>query len=83
MSEFYGQHNAQFAKKLYVEETLSEQNIIVPNWSPFQAINFCSMRALSADIEPQDQTNSSDPLPPRPVGALFFFYEKLRFGIFL
>ena len=82
VSEFYGAHNAEFAKNLYVENTLSEQNIIVPNWSPFQAINFCAMRALSADIEPQDQTNSSDPLPPRPVGALFFFYEKLGAGFF-
>ena len=65
-------------KKLYVEETRSQQNVIVPNWTPFQAINFFASRSLSADIEPVDQEEGSENPPPtvRPIGSLFVFYEK-------
>ncbi|MDP7366473.1 MAG: hypothetical protein QGH83_04345 [Candidatus Pacebacteria bacterium] len=69
-------------KKIFVENTLSEQNVIIPNWTPFQAINFCASRALSSDIEPQDQTNSAAPPLPRAVGSIFVFYEKLGAGFF-
>ena len=71
-------------KKLYVEKTLSDQNVIVPNWTPFQAINFFASRSLSADIEPVDQEEGSDNPPPaaRPIGSLFVFYEKFGTGFF-
>ena len=73
----------EFRKKVFVEQTLSMQNVIVPNWTPFQAINFCASRSLSADLEPQDQTNATATPPiPRPVGSLFVFYEKLGAGYF-
>ena len=73
----------EFRKKVFVEQTLSMQNVIVPNWTPFQVINFCASRSLSSDIEPQDQTNATTtPSIPRPVGSLFVFYEKLGAGYF-
>ena len=72
-----------FRKAIYVEKTLSMQNVIVPNWTPFQAINFCASRSLSSDIEPQEQTDSTtSPTLPRPVGSLFVFYEKFGAGFF-
>jgi len=71
-------------KKVYVEETLSQQNVIVPNWTPFQAINFFASRSLSADIEPVEQEEGADNPPPtaRPIGSLFVFYEKFGTGFF-
>ena len=71
-------------KKLYIEETSSPQNVIVPNWTPFQAINFFASRSLSADIEPMEQDEgSNNPSPTtRPIGSLFVFYEKFGTGFF-
>ena len=73
---------SEFHKKLFVEKTLSMQNVIVPNWTPFQAINFCASRSLSADLESQEQNDITTSPPPRPVGSLFVFYEKLGAGFF-
>ena len=71
-------------KKLYIEETSSPQNVIIPNWTPFQAINFCASRSLSADIKPVEQEEGSTNPPPtaRPIGSLFVFYEKFGTGFF-
>ena len=76
--------NTYLNKKLYVEETLSQQNVIIPNWTPLQAINFCASRSLSADIVPVEQEEGDDNPPPtaRPVGSLFVFYEKFGPGFF-
>ena len=74
--------DASFRKKVFIEDTASMQNVIVPNWTPFQAINFCASRSLSSDIEQKDQTNAKDIPPPRPVGSLFMFYEKLGAGFY-
>jgi len=73
---------SDFRKNIYIEETSTPQNIIVPNWSPFQAINFCASRSLSDDATPQDQTNASANPTPRALGSLFVFYEKLGTGFF-
>jgi len=71
-------------KKLYIEETSSPQNVIIPNWTPFQAINFCASRSLSADIESMEQDEgSNNPSPTaRPIGSLFVFYEIFGTGFF-
>ena len=69
-------------KKIYVEETATPQNFIFPNWSPFQAINFCASRSLSEDIKSQDQEGSIPNSTGKPVGSLFVFYEKLGTGFF-
>ena len=71
-----------FRKNIYIEETSTPQNVIVPNWSPFQAINFCASRSLSNDDTPQDQTNATANPTPRALGSLFVFYEKLGTGFF-
>ena len=78
--EFIGENY----KKLYIEETLSPQNVIIPNWTPFQAINFCASRSLSADIESVEQEEGSEnpPTTARPAGSLFVFYEKFGTGFF-
>ena len=73
---------SDFRKNIYIEETSTPQNIIVPNWSPLQAINFCASRSLSDDATPQDQTNSTTNQTPRALGSLFVFYEKLGTGFF-
>jgi len=73
---------SDYKKNFYIEETSTPQNIIVPNWSPFQAINFCASRSLSDDDTPQDQTNASSNPTPRALGSLFVFYEKLGTGFF-
>ncbi len=73
--------NKTLHKKLYIEETETMQNVIVPNWSPFQAINFFASRAISGDITPADVSNTTNADPkPKPIGALYFFYEKLGSG---
>jgi len=73
---------SDFRKNFYIEETSTPQNVIVPNWSPLQAINFCASRSLSDDATPQDQTNASANPSPRALGSLFVFYEKLGTGFF-
>ena len=73
--------NKTLHKKLYIEETETIQNAIVPNWSPFQAINFFASRAISGDITSADVSNTTNADPkPKPIGALYFFYEKLGSG---
>jgi len=72
-------------KNIFVEQTLSHQNVIIPNWTPFQAINFLASRSLSADSEPVEQEEGGgDNAPPaaRPIGSLFVFYEKFGTGFF-
>ena len=69
-------------KNVYIEETATPQNFIIPNWNPFQAINFCASRSLSADVTPQDQEGENVNPSPRPLGSLFVFYEKLGTGFF-
>lgn len=70
-------------KKYYVEETSSLQNIIVPNWTPFQAINFFASRSISAETDAQDvQGENPSVSGEKPKGSLFFFYEKLGTGFF-
>ncbi|MDP6845887.1 MAG: hypothetical protein QF460_02960 [Candidatus Nanoarchaeia archaeon] len=73
---------ADLAKKYFIEETATPQNVIIPNWEPLQAINFCASRSLSADIEDQEQTDATPNQSPRPLGSLFVFYEKLGTGFF-
>ena len=69
-------------KQSFIENTATPQNVIIPNWEPFQAINFCASRSLSADIEEQEQTEGEPNQSPKPLGSLFVFYEKLGTGFF-
>jgi hypothetical protein len=73
---------ADLAKKYFIEETATPQNVIIPNWEPLRAINFCASRSLSADIEDQEQTDGDPNQSPKPLGSLFVFYEKLGTGFF-
>ena len=69
-------------KKTYIEKTGTPQNVIVPNWTPFQAINFCASRSLSSSVEDTEIENSEKNQKPFAPGSLFVFYEKLGTGFF-
>jgi hypothetical protein len=69
-------------KKTYIEKTGTPQNVIVPNWTPFQAINFCASRSLSSNIEDTEIENPEKNQKSFAPGSLFVFYEKLGTGFF-
>ena len=71
-----------FQKKLFIEETVTPQNVMIPNWTPFEAINFCASRSISGEILGKDAESADPTTPPIPVGSLFVFYEKLGTGFF-
>jgi hypothetical protein len=72
----------EFQKKIFIEETATPQNVIIPNWSPFEAINFCASRSISGDVLPAEGETASANVPPKPVGSLFVFFEKMGTGFF-
>ena len=74
--------NKEWQKKAFIEETATPQNVIVPNWTPFQAINFCAARSLSSDITESTQDGAAASQLPFAGGSLFVFYEKLGTGFF-
>jgi hypothetical protein len=66
--------NPKWRKKSFIEKTGTPQNVIVPNWTPFQAINFCASRSLSSSIE---DTEIEIPQKSKPFAlALFCIYEN-------
>ena len=72
----------QWQKKFFIEKTSTPQNVIVPNWTPFQAINFCASRSLSSSEEDTEIEASEKNQNPFAPGSLFVFYEKLGTGFF-
>ena len=74
--------DSSWQKKVYIEKTGTPQNVIVPNWTPFQAINFCASRSLSSNIEDTEIENPEKNQKPFAPGSLFVFYEKLGTGFF-
>ena len=69
-------------KNVFIEKTATPQNVIVPNWTPFQTIDFCSKRSTSAATEESNQDNPDQNQLPNAPGSLFVFYEKLGTGFF-
>ena len=69
-------------KKVFIEKTATPQNVIVPNWTPFQAINFCASRSLSSAVEDTEIETPEKNQAPFAPGSLFVFYEKLGTGFF-
>ena len=72
----------EFQKKVFIEETATPQNVIIPNWTPFEAINFCAARSISGDTLPTEGETASAKTPPKPTGSLFVFFEKMGTGFF-
>ena len=72
----------EFRKKIFIEETATPQNVIIPNWTPFEAINFCAARSISSDTLPIEGETASAKTPPKPTGSLFVFFEKMGTGFF-
>jgi len=56
--------------------------VIVPNWTPFQTINFCASRSLVAGEEEVEMDAPEELQKPFAPGSLFVFYEKLGTGFF-
>ena len=73
---------SSWRKKLFIEKTATPQNVIIPNWTPFQAINFCASRSLSSAVEDKEIENPEKNQVPFAPGSLFVFYEKLGTGFF-
>ena len=73
---------SSWRKKLFIEKTATPQNVIIPNWTPFQAINFCASRSLSSATEDTEIENPEKNQVPFAPGSLFVFYEKLGTGFF-
>ena len=69
--------NKKTHKNVFIEKTATPQNMIVPNWTPFEAIDFCAARSTSAAIEESSQDNPDENQLPNAPGSLFVFYEKL------
>ena len=59
--------DSAYQKDIELEMTKGEHNIVIPNYSPFHAIEFLSERAESSE-----EVSST--------GAMFSFYETLREG---
>ena len=72
----------EFQKKIFIEETATPQNVIIPNWTPLEAINFCAARSISGDTLPAEGETASAKTPPKPTGSLFVFFEKMGTGFF-
>ena len=73
---------SDYQKNVFIEKTATPQNVIVPNWTPFQTIDFCSKRSTSAATEESNQDNPDQNQLPNAPGSLFVFYEKLGTGFF-
>ena len=71
-----------YRKNVFIEKTATPQNMIVPNWTPFEAIDFCAARSTSAAIEESSQDHPEQNQLPNAPGSLFVFYEKLGTGFF-
>ncbi len=74
--------NPKFQKSHYIEKTATPQNVIIPNWNPFKAINFCASRSVSSQEGESTQDNPEMNQKPFAAGSLFVFYEKLGTGFF-
>jgi hypothetical protein len=72
----------EFQKKIFIEETATPQNVIIPNWTPLEAINFCASRSISGDVLPVEGETASAKTLSKPTGSLFVFFEKMGTGFF-
>jgi len=71
-----------YRKNVFIEKTATPQNMIVPNWTPLEVIDFCAARSTSAATEESSQDNPDQNQLPNAPGSLFVFYEKLGTGFF-
>ena len=71
-----------YHKKFYIENTGTPQNVIIPNWTPFQTINFCASRSLTSNEDDATIESPEKNQKPFAPGSLFVFYEKLGTGFF-
>ena len=62
-----------YGKDLFVEETKATNSVMIPNWTPFEAINFLASRSMSAAVD-EIETDAPEQYQ-NPTGSFFVFYE--------
>ncbi len=67
-----------YGKDLYVEQTKVTQSLMIPNWTPFEAINFLASRSMSATVD-EIETDAPEQFQTAS-GSFYVFYEKLNEG---
>ena len=67
-----------YGKDLYVEQTKVTQSLMIPNWTPFEAINFLASRSMSATVD-EIETDAPEQYYTAS-GSFYVFYEKLNEG---
>ena len=67
-----------YGKDLFVEETKATNSVMIPNWTPFEAINFLASRSMSAAVD-EIETDAPEQYQ-NPTGSFFVFYEKINKG---
>ena len=82
MKKIYKNVHDFYQKNVYIEKTGTPQNVIVPNWTPFQTINFCASRSLTSNEDDATIESPEKNQKPFAPGSLFVFYEKLGTGFF-
>jgi len=82
IKKIYKNVSSSYHKKVFIEKTGTPQNVIIPNWTPFQTINFCASRSLAYNEAESAQENPEKSQMPNAPGSLFVFYEKLGTGFF-
>ena len=84
MSKLNEKIESLFIKKYLFEKTETLQNVIVPNWTPFQAINFfCDLVHCHLILNHKIKLTQTTQMKTTQTSWFFvFFYEKLGAGFY-
>ena len=66
-------------KSIKVEKTKTTQTTIIPNWTPFEAINYFASRSMTSNDEELELLEGGFDME-LPTGSFYVFYEKLNEG---
>ena len=67
-----------YGKDLFIEETKTTNSVMIPNWTPFEAINFLASRSMSAAVD-EIETDAPEQYQ-NPSGSFYVFYERINEG---
>ena len=67
-----------YGKDLFIEETKTTNSVMIPNWTPFEAINFLASRSMSAAVD-EIETDAPEQYQ-NPTGSFYVFYERINEG---
>ena len=66
-------------KSIKVEKTKTTQTTIIPNWTPFEAINYFASRSMTSNDEELELLEGGFDME-LPTGSFYVFFEKLIEG---